>query len=106
MDKAQFMKRCDTAWESSQMYWKLNEDIFMFMYNATEIQVRKLLKQKNHEESLQEHVNMFSKQEMCIWNDFAAFLAHPCDKCANDKNTRPWRWGRCNHKKDKGETWF
>ena len=73
----------------------------MFMYNATEIQIRKLLKQEDYIEELQEKLDKYSKQNMCTWQDFAAFLAHPCDKCANDKNTRPCRWGRCDHKKYK-----
>jgi hypothetical protein len=98
MTKEEFMKRCSAIRDNSLVYWKLDRDVFMYMKHATTLHIRKLLWQKVLADDITESISHYDKQTMIKAQDVANFLAHPCQQCAEDPQTRPWRRWRCSHR--------
>ena len=105
MIKEEFLKRCEVQWESME---KLDESVFDMLHLATEYVNRKQWWQEKIATELWERIDELSKGKTLYNNrslykafNFASRLAHPCQKCAEDKDDWATRWWFCNHKKYK-----
>ena len=114
MDKKQFLKRCETAWDMgviTEMRLDLIERCLDFVMRLDHTMFGRFQTQGdlvwNFLEAEKErigHGNRTLANDTDLYSalQFAAVLCHPCQSCSEDKNAWHTRRGFCGHDK-KGE---
>lgn len=121
MNKEQFLKRCETIWNSGLV----NEELFSMLRSSTEVygRLRHVYKYaperfkeiegheyNNSSENIQGEIairelighqdglfGQLAGDKAYQLTQMASILAHPCQKCAEDKNAWHTRYGFCEH---------
>lgn len=110
MNKKDFLKRCETAYEKGLCDFVLLRDwvdaVMRFESGQTEGREHQLRYWKEFVEKERERTDGF-KGSKVLANDiagykiieFVAIFAHPCQQCAEDKEAWHTRSGFCDHNK-------
>ena len=103
MTKTEFLARCEMAWDAGLI--GDNRDMLRLLYNWTDYTLRvegnqpDIAEEIMYEERKRDGFGLLASDTLGYRVvTFAALLAHPCQKCATDRDAWWTRFGFCTHK--------
>lgn len=101
MTKQEFIARCEAQWDSTHTP---DDESLLLLSLSVDYVMRKQWWQDDIAQSIWERIQELSGGKILATNfslynalDLASRLAHPCQKCAENKDAWATRWAWCEH---------